>query len=512
MLSVSLIDHAGTSAAVAVPVHPDPDGPARPGAGAWSVPADLDAFLRDVQATGEAGRVDVLPLAGGRPRTVYLVGVGDGRPGDLRRAGAALARAALHQPGGARRLVSWVGHGAEPECVRALVESAMLASYSFSRAARREPPTLREIAVVAGDPAGETDGAQDRYAAAVERARVAAEATALARDLANTPSLEKSPAWLARQAERTLRGPGLTVTVRDERELAAGGFGGIVAVGGGSARPPRLIEARYAPRRVRAPHVVLVGKGITFDTGGLSLKPNDAMTSMKTDMAGGAVVLAATSAAARLRLPVRVTALVPAAENHVSGGSYRPGDVIRHYGGRTTEVLNTDAEGRLVLADALAYAVARLRPDVLVDVATLTGAMRVALGTRTAGLFATDDTLAGCLRQAAGAAGEQLWRMPLADDYLPLLDSAVADAVNSAGNPGAITAALFLRPFTGGAAWAHLDVAGPARATADDGEITRGATGYGVRTILRYLESLVDAPADSLVDAPADSWVDSPVR
>ena len=485
MLSVVLSDRAGTPAAVAVPVHPEPDGPARPGAGAQTVSADLAAFLRDVRATGEAGRVDVLPLPGGRPRTVYLVGVGVGGPGELRRAGAALTRAALRRSDGVRRVLSWVGHGADPERMRALVESSMLASYAFSRAARPDRPTLREIAVLTTDP--------DRSSAVVERAVTAAEATGWARDLANTPSLEKSPVWLARQAERELDAPGLTVTVRDEHQLAAEGFGGIIAVGGGSARPPRMIEARYAPRGARsAPHVVLVGKGITFDTGGLSLKPNDAMTMMKTDMAGGAVVLAAVSAAARLRLPVRVTALVPTAENHVSGSSYRPGDVIRHYGGRTTEVLNTDAEGRLVLADALAYAAARLRPDALVDVATLTGAMRVALGTRTAGLFATDDRLADGLLAAAEQAGEQLWRMPLAEDYRPLLDSTVADAVNSAGKPGAITAALFLRPFVGDVAWAHLDVAGTGRATAEDGEITVGATGFGVRTILRYLEALAD--------------------
>ena len=483
MLSVVLTGCAGTAAAVAVPVHPNPDGPASPGAGAQTVPADLAAFLREVRSTGEAGRVDVLPLPGGRPRTVYLVGVGDGGSGDLRRAGAALTRAALRRSDGVRRVLSWVGHDAEPDQVRALVESSMLASYTFSRAAKPQRPSLREIALVVDDP--------DRHPAEVERAVTAAEATAFARDLANTPSLEKFPAWLARQAERTLVAPGLTVTVRDEHRLAAEGFGGILAVGGGSARPPRLVEARYAPRGGRtAPHVVLVGKGITFDTGGLSLKPNDAMTTMKTDMAGGAVVLAAVWAAARLRLPVRVTALVPTAENHVSGSSYRPGDVIRHFGGRTTEVLNTDAEGRLVLADALAYAASRLRPDVLVDVATLTGAIRVALGTRTAGLFATDDALAGDLESASDRAGERLWRMPLAEDYLPLLHSAVADSVNSAGNPGAITAALFLRPFTGGVPWAHLDVAGTGRATADDGEITVGATGFGVRTILRYLERL----------------------
>lgn len=485
MLSVTLTDRAGTPATVAIPVRPDDDGPTVAGGGADLVPVDVAAFMESVAATGEAGRVDVLPLVGGRLRAAYLAGVGEGSATDLRRAGAAVARAALGRSGlQGRRLVSLLADGASPEAVRGMAEASMLASYRFTRASSPgEPPALRELALVVDDPA--------EYADALERATVGAQATALARDLANTPSLEKSPAWLAKQAEKALALPGVTVTVRDERQLAAEGFGGIVSVGGGSARPPRLIEAKYVPRGVRgAPHVVLVGKGITFDSGGLSLKPSDGMITMKTDMSGGAIVLGALQAAAQLALPVRVTVLVPAAENHVSGSSYRPGDVIRHYGGRTSEVLNTDAEGRLVLADAIAYAARRLRPDVIVDVATLTGAIRVALGSRTAGLFASDDTLADALRHAGEAAGEQMWRMPLDDEYLPLLDSHIADANNAAGNPGATTAALFLRPFAGGVPWAHLDVAGTGRAAADDGEISRGATGYGVRTLLRYLESL----------------------
>jgi leucyl aminopeptidase len=322
---------------------------------------------------------------------------------------------------------------------------------------------------------------------------VTVRAVHLARDLANTPPAEKSPAWLGAEAERTLGPLGVRVAVRDETWLSLHGFGGVLAVGGGSTRPPRLIEARWRPRGATGPHVVLVGKGITFDTGGLSIKPAEVMPPMKTDMSGGAAVLAAVHGAAELRLPIRVTALVPAAENLVSGSAYRPADVIRHYGGRTSEVLNTDAEGRIVLADALAYAVARHAPDLLVDVATLTGAMKISLGTRTAGLFATDDTLAGELLAAAATAGEPAWRMPLVDDYEPLLRSEVADAVNAPGRgAGAILAALFLRPFAGGLPWAHLDIAGPARAGSDDGEISRGGTGYGVRLLLRWLEALAE--------------------
>jgi leucyl aminopeptidase len=250
-----------------------------------------------------------------------------------------------------------------------------------------------------------------------------------------------------------------------------------------------VIVASYRPAGAAAQHPVLVGKGITFDTGGISIKPNAGMREMKTDMAGGAAVLAAVDAAARLRLPMAVTAVVPAAENAVSGSSYRPSDVVRHVGGRTTEVLNTDAEGRMVLADGLAYARLELGATALVDVATLTGAMKIALGTRTAGLYATTDGLADALRTAAGHAGEAVWRMPLATEYGELLDSAVADANNAPGNPGSTTAALFLRPFAGDLPWAHLDVAGPARAAADEAEVVKGGTGFGVRTLLRWLEA-----------------------
>ena len=236
--------------------------------------------------------------------------------------------------------------------------------------------------------------------------------------------------------------------------------------------------------------MVLIGKGITFDSGGLSLKPTDGMKTMKTDMAGGAAVIGAMSALGRLGVRDRVTGLVAAAENMPSGTALRVGDVITHYGGQTVEVLNTDAEGRLVLADALAYADDVLAPDLMVDLATLTGAVRVALGSSMAALYATDDELAAALLDSGTASGERLWRMPLAEDYRGALDSPVADLANVAragGRAGSIDAALFLREFTGGRAWAHLDIAGAARATADDGENTKGATGFGTRLLLRWL-------------------------
>ena len=235
---------------------------------------------------------------------------------------------------------------------------------------------------------------------------------------------------------------------------------------------------------------MLVGKGITFDSGGLSLKPNDGMKAMKTDMAGGAAVIAVMSALARLGVTDRVTGLVAAAENMPSGSAYRPGDVLTAFGGRTVEVLNTDAEGRLVLADAIAYADAVLEPDQIVDLATLTGAARIALGSSFAALYSTSEDLAAALLASGEASGDRLWRMPLVDDYRGTLDSPVADIAHvSRGGPGAgsITAALFLREFAGTRPWAHLDIAGAARSGSDDGEISAGGTGFGTRLLLRWL-------------------------
>ncbi|MBO0840938.1 MAG: leucyl aminopeptidase family protein, partial [Sciscionella sp.] len=332
---------------------------------------------------------------------------------------------ARHEAGArvARTLQLRLPHSIGADEVGALVTGALLGGYRFVVSAQPAPPSIGTLRLIAGE------DAVDRLAEVVRTASTLAAATALARDLANTPSNVKTPRWLAGQAIRAVGGlPGMTAIEHDERWLAEHGFGGVLAVGGGSASPPRLIELRWRPRgSAKAPHLVLVGKGITFDTGGISLKPADGMHLMRTDMAGGAAVIAAMRAIGTLRLPLRVTALVPAAENHVSGSAYRPGDVVRHYGGITTEVSNTDAEGRLVLADALAYACARLRPGHIVDVATLTGAMKVSLGMRTGGLFATDDELARRVLAAGERAGERWWRMPLAD--VQLADTSLADAV-----------------------------------------------------------------------------------
>ncbi len=436
------------------------------------------AYVGGAPVEATAGAVSVVTLPGLQPREVWLVGLGSETAADLRVAGVALGRRIrdLDEATSVSVTVDAPSH----EASRALAEGLVLGGYDFSLSPSH-PDALHTVDLV-----GDLD--RDGLTAGDE----AADAAGWARDLGNTPASELTPARFGELADAQLSAAGCVVTVRDEDWLAAQGFGGVLAVGGGSATGPRLIEVAYRPRRTRgaAPHrhVVLVGKGITFDTGGLNLKPVDAMRMMHTDMCGGAAVLGAVQYAAMRQLPIRVTVLVPAAENAVSGTAMRPSDVITQYGGRTTEIGNTDAEGRLVLADALAYAVARLKPDLVIDAATLTGAMKVALGTETAGSFANDDDLARMLEQAAGDTGEALWRMPLEHRYASLLDSPVADARNDPSGPGAITAALFLQPFVGDTRWAHLDIAGPARAAEDGPVLSRGATGFGARLLGRYLE------------------------
>ncbi|HET7721457.1 MAG TPA: leucyl aminopeptidase family protein, partial [Acidimicrobiales bacterium] len=376
------------------------------------------------------------------------------------------------------------GSTAEPgttdDPLEALVVGLVLGSFTFGW--HRDGPPVRPVRRV-------TLVAPGLSQATVDRALAVGLAGWRARALAATPSNIKTPAWLADQAVAIAQGAGLASRVWDADELESAGFGGLVAVGRASAAPPRLIQLDYRPpaARRRTPHVVLVGKAITFDSGGLMIKPADNMRTMKRDMTGGGVVLAVMAALADVGCPVRVTGLVPAAENAVGGNAMRPGDVVRHYGGRTTEVTNTDAEGRLVLADAMAYAVAELAPDALVDIATLTGAVRVALGQRTGGLFANDEALASAISEAGQAAGEPLWRLPLASEYDEKVVSKVADLDNGAGNPGAITAALFLQHFAGNVPWAHLDVASTGDSPAEHFEWNEGPTGYGARALLAWL-------------------------
>jgi leucyl aminopeptidase len=474
---------------VAVPVLPGEEGVVL-GPGAAELADDLGLDLLEVLsatgASGETGEVTELPAvrtagpANAALTRVLMVGVGAATTTDLRHAGAALARRTTNT-GAVASSITAVGDDAG---IAAFVEGATLGSFGFSL--HRDGPQVRPVGKI---DLCLTEDDDDRTAG-LRRAVAVAGAGWQARLLASVPSNIKTPAWLAEQAVTAAEAAGLKATVLDEVELAKKGFGGIVGVGQAAAVPPRFVQLEYKPaRKTTRPrkHVVLVGKGITFDSGGLSIKPGQSMVTMKRDMTGAAVVAAVMAALPEIDCAVRVTGLLPIAENAVGGNAMRPGDVITQYGGRTTEVTNTDAEGRLVLADCLAYAVDKLDPDVLVDIATLTGGIKVALGQHTGGLFANDDALAGLLDASGDRAGEPLWRMPLSAEYEHRLSSKIADADNAPGGPPAITAALFLQHFTGGLPWAHLDIASVGDAPEDLFEWTEGPTGFGARLLLDWL-------------------------
>jgi leucyl aminopeptidase len=312
------------------------------------------------------------------------------------------------------------------------------------------------------------------------------DAVTWARDLVNTPAGDLPPAAIAKAAQKMAGDVGLTFKVWNEAQLKQAGFGGIIGVGQGSVNPPRLIELTYRGGGKARP-LALTGKGIAFDSGGLSIKDAASMESMKDDMGGAASILATMKVIARLKPKINVIAAIPCAENMPSGSAQRPGDVIRHYGGTTSEVLNTDAEGRLILADALAYLVTK-RPQLIVDTATLTSACIVALGTDIAGIMANDDALAAELIESGNRTGEPVWQLPLFADYRSLIDSPVADIKNTGKRyGGAITAAWFLAEFVGDTPWCHLDIAGPAFSENGTDLGPKGATGVPVRTLVRFL-------------------------
>lgn len=475
MLDIQLATEHSTDPAddvtvVAVPV-PRSETDGNP-TGNFVDPAEAAAFLRQVGFDGTPGRVEYLHKPLSRPNTVLFVGIGDGDEAGWRAAGAGIVRSTT----AATKITVDLRPAADlATAVRGFAEGAWLSAYTYGK---DEPKP--QLTLLAG---GDAD---------LAAARAVADRTSLARTLTNTPSLVKSPEWFADQVRAAAEGTAVQVEVWDVDRLKAEGFGGILAVGGGSDRGPRLVQLDYAPAGATK-HVVLVGKGICFDTGGIDIKPTDAMALMRKDMGGAAAVVAAVFAAADLDLGVRVTALAPMAENLVSGSAWRQGDLIEHYGGQTSEVRNTDAEGRVVLADALAYAVRTFTPDYLIDLATLTGAQRVALGKRIAALFTDSDELAAALSAAATEAGEKVWRLPLHNDYLSMITSDIADLYNHAdGGAGAILAALFLREFAGEYRdrWAHIDMSAPAWTDEVEGELSKGATGWGVRTLVRFFAAI----------------------
>ncbi len=477
---------AATAQAFVLPVFAGP-------AGAQAGPGVAELGLADVvMGSRFRGMVDERLLIGGRDsdpfRVALLVGLGARAqvdPATLRHAMAGAVRQLSRFDSIATTLAqAGESSGDSVAEAAAVAEGAWLGSYRApsARSHHDDPVRIEQLSVLVA--AEEHRAAAQR---AVDTVEVISSSLAWARELIDRPAGELTPALLADEILRMGERYGLAVRVHDVDALRTGGFGGILAVGGGSSNPPCLVEARHLGSTGR--FVALVGKGITFDAGGLQLKGKQAMMDMRTDMAGAATMLAVTQAAARLDCPVGVLAVAPLAENMPSGSAYRPGDIIRHRGGLTSEVMDTDAEGRIVLADALAY-VTEHEPAAIVDAATLTYDVIRALGDQIGGVLGSDTALVAKLIEAGTAVGEPLWQLPLWAGYRRNIDSPVADLRNQGGAYGdAIHAALFLAEFCKGVPWAHLDIAGTAHRSLAEPDLPAGATGTGIRTVLHWLRS-----------------------
>lgn len=435
--------------------------------------SDELAFFAPSDKPLKAGEIFEIPVSadGYKCERLSFVSLGKASNQELRSAGAALGRKLR----GKNDLV-FVNLALKSNDAKSFLISSNLGNFTWSlKCGAKEATSILEVSRL------------DESTA--HNAQVISEAVNRARQLIHTPSNIKNPEWIAKQAKKYANGAKVEV----KSGVALKEFGGLRAVGGSSPKPgPRFIKMSYAPKKAGAKHIVIVGKGITYDTGGISLKrPYDIMTPMKSDMAGAAACLAVMSALKDIKANVKVTALLMCAENAISATAQRPGDVITHYGGKTVEVLNTDAEGRLVLADGLAYAVKNLKPDYLLDIATLTGSATLGLGKQYAALYSRDKKWIKDLREAGDKSGDRVWHMPLIDDYQEALESDIADINHTADkgdfNAGSVTAALFLEQFVDDINWAHLDIAGVGRAESDSGENPKGGTGWGVRLLLEWI-------------------------
>jgi leucyl aminopeptidase len=442
---------------------------------------------------GWSGRDEQVAETEAGPGGLTVVLYGLGKRGELSPSRLALWLCrAVERARGAGRLLVLLPRSAETAGEAAAERTLCclaLTSYRFERflSAPQERAAMPGIAVA--PPAGE----EEAFAAAAPFAAAVAGAIAFTRDLANTPPNEATPAWMEERARELAASRGMEVTVLDAAELERRGMGGLLAVGAGAVVPPRLVRLAWG---TEGPVISLVGKGVTFDTGGVSIKPAADMDEMKYDKCGACAVLGAARAVADLGLPVRLRVYAPLAENVTDGRAYRPGDILRCYNGKTVEIVNTDAEGRLILADALAWA-AEEGSDALVELSTLTGHCVVALGHHAAGLFTPDDALAAALTAAGAAGGERLWRLPLFPEFLEEMKGRHADLRNAGGRPGgASTAAAFLSQFVGGlTSWAHLDIAGVAYLTPAHDAQSAGATGFGVATLARWIRDHAGSPA-----------------
>jgi len=473
---------------------------ARPPAEIAAVDRVLGGMLSKVLASekfeGKPGQISYLHSGGKLPaERVLIVGLGPRRRGDrargdaepVRRAASAAVRRA-RDLGAATIAVFMPPDGLSPrERAQAIVEGALLGTYRFDKYLKdKNGKTVRALTVLEPDRRGAASAREG-----LRLGRIWAEATCLTRDLVNEPANVVTPSFLARRAAEIARADGLKLRVMERAECAKMGMGAYVGVAQGSEEAPKFIHLAYTPPGRARRRVAIIGKGITFDSGGLDLKTADGMLRMKDDMAGAAAVLGLFHALPRLEPAIEVHGLIAATENMPSGTAQRPGDVVRAMNGLTVEIGNTDAEGRLTLADALSYAVKHVEPDEMIDMATLTGAVVIALGQGVSGVMASDDGLAGRVLAAADAAGERMWRLPLHEEYKEGLKSDVADLnnVSSQRGAGAIVAALFMREFTDGVPWAHLDIAGTAFAERELPLGPKGGTGVAVRTLLGYLAS-----------------------
>jgi len=430
----------------------------------------------------EAGSVVVLRAQRGPGVALVSLGTSYNKAESYRLAGASVSRVAGDNV--LSVLMPTDAIESPGEAAQSFVEGVLLASYAFKSTKSLD---LNVVPIATPLP---TVAVHDEVTNGVKRGEEIAKAVNWAKRLIDTPASDLTPKELAKRIEERLEGEAFVdVEVWTESRIKEERLGGLLGVGRGSGQPTRLVRATYDPSPGSPmPHIALVGKGITFDSGGLSLKPAEGMMTMKTDMSGAAIVMATLLMASRLRLALRVTAIAPLAENLVGDHATKPGDVLTIRNGTTIEVLNTDAEGRLVLADGLCLAT-EINPDAIIDVATLTGAQKVALGDQVGAIFASTDDLAERFAAASARSGEQLWRMPLVDSYESYVDSDVADLKNIGKGPvaGAVIAALILRRFTQDRPWVHLDIAGPGRADAATGYVTKGATAFSARTLVEFL-------------------------
>jgi leucyl aminopeptidase len=468
------------------------EGVNRPGGATGAVDKALDGaiskLIQQGEIKGKLNEVAVVHSLGRIPaRIVAVVGLGKQKDLNLDKLRGATGEFCRSLRRLNCRRIATIVHGAgvggfvPEESAQAIVEGSMLGLYRFRRHISKEPDNqdVEELVMI------EKDGAKAKaLETACGKGRILAEATNLARDLVNEPANMMTPSDLAKTAEKVAKTYRLSLVVLDRELMGKEGMGALLGVARGSSQPPKMIVISYKGNKDSSDTLGIVGKGITFDSGGISLKPSDNMWEMKGDMAGAAAVLAAMSAIAQLKPKINVTAVIPATENLPSGDATKPGDILKAINGKTIEVVNTDAEGRLILADALGYAV-RQRLSPIVDVATLTGACHIALGDLRSGLFSNNQKLIDKLVKAGTETGERLWQMPMDEEYKELNKSEVADIKNSGGRwGGAITAAQFLSEFVGDKPWAHVDIAGTFLSDKDRGYLVKGATGVGVRTLV----------------------------